>query len=268
MITVPDETWAAYPGRGALTMRLLLHTLGIDPASVTLWYLYGLPCESHAGTHPLLDQPLPPPAAGADPRITAYVQPVPPAAWPPHAVSGVPPQMAVAAAAPSGPAAQLFTRAENDWNAILQIEANLTLLRKQVSAMQARINTLNRDLSPDERQYGDRKDKSDWQIARRWLRDVATRLSRCIKDHDMGHTSAAGKRNQVEQTYQQFIAPRIPFEGLERVQREFEQYRKSMQTLLNNMQAANVQASQDGERRAQEILNRLATKVRSARTRR
>jgi hypothetical protein len=173
-----------------------------------------------------------------------------------------------AAHAASGPAGQTYTRIENDWNAVLQIEANLALLRKQAAATLARINTLNRDLSPDERQFGDRKDKSDWQVARRWLRDVASRLSRCIKDHDMGHTSAAGKRNQFDQTYQQFVAPRIPFDGMDRVQRDFEQYRKSMQTLLNNMQAANVQAGQDGERRAQEILNRLAAKVRASRTRR
>ncbi|HUG89947.1 MAG TPA: hypothetical protein VML55_03880 [Planctomycetaceae bacterium] len=259
LVTVPDDAWAPDPQRGPLTMRALLRAIGLDAAAVPLWSVYGVPCETQGGTNPLLDQPIPPPPPGADPRIAVYVAPV---QWPGPAAS---PAVSVAAA---GPGLPIFMRIENDWNAILQIEANLALLRKQLAAMLARINTLNRDLSPDERQYGDRKDKSDWQIARRWLRDVATKLSRCIKDHDMGHTSSAGKRNQFEQVYQQWITPRVAFDGLERVQRDFEQHRKTVATLLNNMQVAYSSAAQDGERRAQEILNRLAAKVRTARTRR
>jgi hypothetical protein len=270
IVTIPDETWATYPERRELTMRRLLACVGLEPAAVSRWYLYGIPCESLGGTNPLLDQPIPPPAPGADPRIAISVQPV----CVPGRVAAAPAPVAAqfpAAASQSmaaGPNVPLFTRIESDWNAILQIEANLVLLRKQLGGMLNRINALNRDLSPDERQYGERKDKSDWQIARRWLRDVAAKLSRCIKDHDLGHTSSAGKRNQFEQTYQTWIAPRLPCEGLDRVQRDFEQHRKTVQMLLNNMQAAYTNAAQDGERRAQEILNRIAAKVRTARTRR
>jgi hypothetical protein len=268
IVTIPDETWSTHPDPRALTLRNILPGVGLEPGSVTRWYLYGVPCDSLGGTNPLFDQPIPPPAPGADPRIAIYVQPLPAAAPAPPPVAGAAPVYAAGTGATAGPTSPQFARIESDWNAILQIEANLLLVRKQVAGMLNRVNALNRDLSPDERQYGDRKDKSDWQIARRWLRDVAAKLSRCLKDHDLGHTSAAGKRNQFEQTYQTWIAPRVPFEGLDRVQRDFEQHRKTIQTLLNNMQAAYAQAGQDGERRAQEILNRIAAKVRTSRTRR
>ena len=49
---------------------------------------------------------------------------------------------------------------------------------------------------------------------------------------------------------------------------DFESYRKSLSTLLNNMKSVQAYAVQDAERRAQRVLTRLATKVRAARAKR
>jgi len=157
---------------------------------------------------------------------------------------------------------------ESDWSASLQLELQLAAAAKQLNGTMLRINSLNRDLSIDEVRAGDQQDKREWHEARRWLRDAAGRLSRFLKDHHIGMTSAIGKRNSYESIYQQYVVPRRPFEGLEQAEREFEIYRKTLQTLLNNMTAANGAAVQDAERRAQLILTRIASKLRNARAKR
>ena len=52
------------------------------------------------------------------------------------------------------------------------------------------------------------------------------------------------------------------------MQREFETYHKSLQTLLNNMQKAQASAEKDGEQRAQRILSRITVSTRAARAKR
>jgi len=86
-----------------------------------------------------------------------------------------------------------------------------------------------------------------------------------IKDHDIGIASAAGRRNQYETVYRQFIVPRRPCDGLDAFQREFEAHRKTVQHLLAQMTLAQNQAIQDGERRAQQVLARITAKVRIGR---
>jgi hypothetical protein len=76
----------------------------------------------------------------------------------------------------------------------------------------------------------------------------------------------AGKRGSFENIYEQYIVPRRHFDGLIQAERDFEQYRKTMQTLLNNMNAAQTSAAQDGERRAQVVLSRISAKARTLRT--
>ena len=130
--------------------------------------------------------------------------------------------------------------------------------------MLVKLNSLNRDLSPDERLHSDRQDKNDWMEARRWLRDVGAKVSRYIKEFDIGEASQAGKREWFEQTYEAIIAPRRISDDLPRLEREFEAHRKQLQTLMANMNNAYSSAVQDGERRAQQILTHIASKVRAA----
>lgn len=223
-----------------------------------------------SGVSPALDQPIPDPLPGVDPTIYVYLNT--PQLTPP-------PMTVLMAAAPVTPVSAMAAPMESlagdsldcinsEWLAALRMERDLSVRRKQLSDMQTRLSTLNRDLSHDEKLFADNLDKSAWQDARRWLREVSARVSRYIKDHDIGEATSAAKRTWLEQTYEQYIVPRQYFEGIEQSQREFEAYRKLMQTLLNNMNTAYATASQEGERRAQTILSRISAKVRSSQSRR
>ncbi|RPI78701.1 MAG: hypothetical protein EHM42_13215 [Planctomycetaceae bacterium] len=155
-----------------------------------------------------------------------------------------------------------------DWNACLQLEQQLEAAAKQLNATLTRLNTLNRELSPEESRFADQQDKREWQDARRWLRDATAKVSRFLKEHLVGITSAAGKRDSYETLYKQFILPRRSFEGMAQADREFAGYRKLLQSLLNNMNSAQGSAVQDAERRAQAIITRMAARVRAAKSRR
>jgi hypothetical protein len=261
VLRIPDEVFAAAQGpsdaeQHGLTMRRLLNEAGIDPAIVSLWYQYGTPYEGRNGTSPAFDQPLAPPPAGVDPQIVAMVD-IPamemPFVQPPNAgIVGV------------TNLTKVFDEMEADWYAVLLLEKQLMLARKQLTAALGRLAALDRDLSPDERLHGDRQDKSDWQEVRRSLKDAATKLSRYVKEHDVGETSAAGKKMWFSEVYHKFVVPRHPVDGLLPLHREFESYRKRLQILLQNMQLSNTNVAQDAERKAQQILFRIGSRARSA----
>jgi hypothetical protein len=242
----------------AVTLRTLLQATDIDPSSVSGCALYGSPFETRS-IATLLDQPIPQPPAGADPNLCI-------------SVAGLRAPIVADASERStrgqDDVAHIFDMMDSDWNVSLQLEKQLVLVRKQLSSMLTRLTTLDRDLSPDERMYGDRQAKSDWQETRRWLKDNAAKLLRYIKEHDTGDTSNAGKREWFVRTYQELVLPRRPIENLVPMQREFESHRKRLQILLNNMTSTLAGATQDGERRAQQVLDRLSFSVRSARAKR
>jgi hypothetical protein len=251
VLQIPEETRRAVAG--GLTMRRALAAAGVHPAEVAGWSLRGATYDAQGGANPLLDQPLPPlPAEDAD--ILVRIR-----AMPPPGPAGF---------ALAGGFSELFAAIEADWNAILQIETNLAMARQQLNGLGARLHSLNRELSPDERVASDSLDKRDWHDARRWLRDGISQVARLLRDHDIGVTSAAGMRNRFEQIYADFVVPRRPFEDLPRAQREFEAHRKMVQHLLSGMQQTLTNTSRDGEQRAQQILTRIAGKVRTNRTKR
>lgn len=258
LLQFPQELLHDPARRTPLTMRALALGAGIDPQTVTRISLYGSPYDGQLGIGPLWDSPIPPHAPGTDPTIALFL-----ASALPRAIPAIPDP------APAGSAAgETLARMDAAWNACLQLELQLAATAKQLNGTLARINALNRDLSSEEARCGDNQDKREWNDARRWLRDGATRLSRFLKDHHIGMTSAAGKRNTYETIYQQYVVPRRNFDGSELMEREFETYRKQLQTLLNNMNTALGAAVQEGERRAQQILARIAAKVRAGRSRR
>lgn len=264
---------------GLVTLRGVLHALAIDPRWVSVCYVYGHPLDAMQGLNPALDYPVPAPAPGADPTISILLHAAPPPVFaipqsqPPYAAAAFagPPLAAPepGAAIPAGSdSAALFSRIEADWNAILLMENHQDAARKQLNGMQMRLNALNRDLNVEEARAADSADRVDWQEARRWLRDVAARVSRFIKEHDVGMTSNAGMRLRFESIYQDHVRPRRLFPGMEQAAREFEMHRKTMQHLLANMQTALSQAATDGEKRAQAVLSRIAAKVRTQRAKR
>ena len=259
VLVIPDETFQTLPRLDQLTMRKLLTVTGIDPQSVSMWSLYGAGYDSLLGTSPFLDQAIPAPVPGVDRNIVVCIHP-------PAAI--ILPPMSMPVLAQPSPPTELYERIGTDWNASLHLEKELDTLRKQLAGMSAKLNSLNRDLSPEEFRHADRQDQDDWRDARRWLREASGKLSRFIKECDVGETVYVGKKKWFEQIYEQIVLPRQPFNGLEQVLHEFESHRKSLQTLVNNMRATLSSASQDGERRAQQVLARIAAKANAARSKR
>ena len=102
---------------------------------------------------------------------------------------------------------------------------------------------------------------------RRWLREASTHLSRYIREFDAGETVYAGKKRWFQQIYTDCVRARKPFDGILQARQEFEVYRKTGQNLVGSMQGAYQSASQDGERRAQNVLTRIAGKIRVEKTR-
>jgi hypothetical protein len=272
LLQVPAEAHAAC---GPISLRRALQMLGVPVESAVSWSVQGAMFAVQGGANPLLDQPLPSPGPWGDPAISVRLaaQEVPVAAPPVRTTTALP----MSSPTPAGvgaPAASDISdeRAlhafEADWHALLTLETQLSSARKQLGALQGQLQSLNRDLSPDERLAADNQDTKDWQDARRWLRDALASVSRWIRDHDIGMVSAAGNRNRFEQIYQQHVVPRRPFAGLAAACHEFEQHRKTAQHLLIQMQLAQQNASRDAVNRARQVLNRIAAKVRKAKEKR
>ena len=281
---LPQET-------GTWTIRRLLVTAGIDPASVLTWTLYGTSYPAMGGTNPLFDAAIPPAPVGTDPSVTVAIGPPAAAALlpavPPYpAVAGIPmaaapalmPAMPVMSASPSmaKPTAtaaagsgdaltnEIFDRIVIEWSTAQELDRNIGRLRKQLVDLMARLSALDRDLTPPERLHGTNEDKREWTDCRRRLRDANLRLTRYIKECDIGDVSNAGQKKWLEETYHNFVVPRIPFEGLQQAERSFELYRKMMQTLQAAMNSAYSIASNDAERKSQQVMGRIQTKVREA----
>jgi hypothetical protein len=273
VLRVPAATLQVEPN--AISVRALIAAVGLDPRQVATWTVQGATYATAAGTNPLLDYPLHSAGAGSDVEVLIQMlpqwQPAPgsvAAPVPAGALAGPVAAQAPQQQRPTGRGTQeaVFSAIEADWNSILQLERQCAALRKQLGALQGKLQSLNRDLSPDEHRAADNADRKDWQDARRFLRDAIAIVSRQLREHDIGVTSNAGNRLRFEQTYNEHIAPRKPMEGLALVQQEFESYRKTVQSVMQGMQSALSNASRDGEQRAMRVLNRIAAKARNERS--
>ncbi|MBR9802936.1 MAG: hypothetical protein ACE37I_14925 [Rubinisphaera brasiliensis] len=256
------------------TMRVLLNSAQIPAEAIFSWAVNGMAFDSQQGQNPLLDQPLPLALQGADPGIMVAMAPVPaapPAPMPPAMPMQQPVAMPLQANALNRPATaeelELLDSIKTEWNNSIAMEAELSRNRKLLTDMVGKLKSLNRDLNTDERTYSSSQDKRDWQDARRWLRDCSQSLARCLKEFDIGFTSKAGQRSSFEETYEKFVEPRIPFDGLSKAHSDYQIYHKSLQTLLSSMKSGLQHASQNGERRAQRVLASIAAKVRDGNTR-
>ncbi|MCA9060440.1 MAG: hypothetical protein KDA85_18145, partial [Planctomycetaceae bacterium] len=217
--------------------------------------------------------PVPDSPPGVDPQITIVTHAVMPTVTPmPVAVGGVfsdggSPLMDAGAAAdeatlplPTDPH-KLRERIDSDWNTCLSLERTLSGLRQKLSGSLSKLNTLDRELSPQERLAADREDQDAWQDARRWLRDVAAKVHRFVKAHDVGVTSAAGRRNSIEQMVQRHQAKLMSDQEVAAFHHELEAYRKLLSNLQSNMNSALSSAAQDGEGRARRVLQRINVKI-------
>ena len=259
LLRVSEETYAHCRGTGQLTMRMLLRATGVDVASVSMWSLYGVPNPGHAGINPMLDQVISEPPAGSDATIAVDVAVL--------AVSTVP-QPGPLVTGPAVVNVEVYEVIAAHWNACRGLESRLDSLRKQLTDMMSRLKTLNRELTFDEKAHADRQDRDDWEDARRWLRGAVTQLSRCLKACDVGDTKFAGKKEWLQQIHDEYIVTRQPLGDIQSVERDFEYHRRQLLTLESQISGAIASAGQDGARRAQQVLSRLATKVSQGRSER
>ena len=77
-------------------------------------------------------------------------------------------------------------------------ERDMSLCRKKLSDIMGRLSSLNRDLTHDELMYSNSSEKQAWQDARRALREAHSRLSRNLKDCDVGDATSVAKRDWME----------------------------------------------------------------------
>lgn len=244
---VPDQVFQSVP-ESSLTLRSLVEAAAVNVEEISRIALQGSVTDGpDAAT--VLDEPIPHPSAEVDPQIFVWIGP---------------PQPPSAALAGSESLTGVFQQIENDWRAAQKIERRLGLMRKKLAAMLGTLSALNRDLTADEGARANRNDLRDWRDARRWLRDCCSNLTRYIHECDVGDVSAAGRRRWLEQVYQQCVVPRQPFDGIEQAQREFEAYHKLVQNLQRRVQMTLATSTSDGERRAQQVLARIAAKSRKS----
>lgn len=262
MLQVPPADAAAPVG---FTVRQALHAIGMDPAAVPTCSLFGFWFPGDAGTSPHFDQVISGPVPGGDPNIVAYVDvpggPAAPATTAPVTTTASTPHEADSSQPLDAETREVFKSFERDWKAARNSERQLGGLQKNLTDMQQRLNTMNRDLTGDEALYADRADLEDWRDARRFLRDAAQRLSKCVKEFVAGETTYAGKRKWFEEIYETYVVTQTPFPGMAGAQSEFEYYRRTVQNLCDRMQGVYHHAQHEGITKAQNVLSRIAIKV-------
>ncbi len=278
IVRLPPEL-ATYPARNQLTYRWLLSFTGMEINMLAMWYVFGTPYQNAPGMEAALDAVVPEPPQGAQPEI-AFVAHMPAQMMPPMQAPMMPQQQMAQPAGFNSAVPQFSTqevgmtpdlekllhRIDSEWRSAVTLERQLAGVRKKVAGLVGKLSSMDKELSPEERLHADNNDVKDWADARRWIKDVSNKAQRYVKEHDIGLTSMAGRRGSMAETYKTVIEPKRPVAGLDGILREFDAYRKSLQTLLNNLNNAYTSASQDGERRAQRVLAKIRAKARGAKS--
>ena len=264
IVRVPAETFQAVGG--LLSLRQIIAGAGAEMEQVQGLTIQGTFIDVLGGTNPLLDHAVP----AASPWVELAIRMRPMLYSPAMPMNAAP---TLSASPPPGTGLSAGSQAsamaiQTDWTAVVQAETQLMGLRKQLATVQGRLLSLNRDLSADENVASDNADRKEWQDARRWLRDCAGLASRYIKEADTGVTSMAGNKRRMEQLVEDAKAGRLSPQQMAAAQNEIESHRKTVTNIQNQMQNALQAASRDGEQRAQQILTRIAAKVRAHRTKR
>ena len=272
MLVAPPSLFAVPQIATRLSVRQLVAATGLNEEPIACWALNGMSFDAVGGSSPLLDQLLPPPHPGSNLSLSVWIAPLhhTQVAVSPVISSGFPVSTSgqVAFATSGGCSdddGRLLDAIDSSWSGILQLEARIGLIRKELGSNISRLNSLNRDLNSDERRTCDSKDIQAWVEARRWLRDSLSLLSRSVKEIDVGTTSGAGKRHKFEEIYRKHVVPRISFPGLAQAVNEFESHCKTVQNVLASAQANIARAGRDAEQRANSVLMRISAKMRSIR---
>ncbi len=277
LVRVPNELLMAYPTGFPFTLADVLMSAGVEPGAVHSVALFGGPWQTAADMAAYLNVGIPPVMPGAVPEIAIQVAEQPtsdanagaPAGTEQSGSSTEPPAADAVSTSPQNSLPEktqmMYDRIATAWRVSLQMERQMAGLRQKLASMLNTLGKLDRDLHPDERLAAAREDRDAWHDARRWLRDLGAKCHREIKTFDIGMTSAAGRRNSMEQIYRQIIEPRVATSDLPEISREFEIYRKDMMNLQRSMQTALQTAAQNGTQRATRVLGVIGRKVRERR---
>ncbi len=256
IVRVPIESIQAFGGQ--LTLRQVALAAGAELVQIHGALLAGVFVDAQGGANPQLDQLVPPQAPWCEIAFRMFVVGVYPV------MASVPPP----AIAASTPCIDTVISIEADWQSVMTIGVQLFSLRKQLVTLQGRLQSLNRDLSFDEYQATDSQVRREWQETRRWLSDASLTVARYIKEADAGVTSMAGSKRRMEQLVADARSGRLNPQQMANAQNEIESHRKTVINIQNQMQSALLSASRDGEQRAQQVLSRIAAKVRAHRSKR
>lgn len=268
-MSIPPEVIASSPMGFLFTLADILGAAGIPVDQFHSVSLFGGPWQPASGYIQFLNHAVPPILPGSPPEISVAVNNQPAAMLTPQAANGHTVPMAVSnehdpnVAEPTtlGAEASIYDRIESSWKGCIQMERQMAALRSKLSSMLQGLGKLDRDLAPQERVAADREDRDAWDEVRRWLRDMTAKCHRELKTFDIGMTSGAGKRNELEQIYRTVIEPRTPHNDLEMIRRSFEGHRKEIVNLQRAMGSALQGASTNGTQRANRVLARINKKM-------
>lgn len=203
------------------------------------------------------------PVAAYAPQPQQVVGGMPTPSVPPAvADSGMP---AASGGAVDAIAERVFASITADWRAIEQLERQLASVTKQLNGQASKLQSLNKDLGPQERLAADSNDIKAWTDVRRMLRDAAALISKQVRAFDIGTVSAAGNRNRFSDIFDNYVQKRIPFDHMVETANEFEQHRKICQNLLTQSSAALSGTQRDAEGKARALLAKIAAKARAKR---
>jgi len=267
-VTIPPEV-VGLPG-AVLPFSLvqLLHAVGLTWEQLVSVSFYGGPWQPAALWQAAAAEFLPCPPVAANVQILLLAgeqtlvvsQSEPPAPSPPAPS----PPAGTDTSAPSQAVTNQFRRLESDWRACQGMERQLAGLRQQLSGALGRLSALDRDLRPAERMAAARQEKDEWQETRRWIREAASKVQRCLKAHDI---SSAGRRNMIQERYEQSSSNVDALADLTSCLHEVEVYRKELANLFNNMGSSLQGANTNGIQRAQRVLSKISAQTSKKRVR-
>ena len=264
--TVPQGVVCRLADGVSATLRGLALVTGIDPATVSMWVVFGTPSAgpSFGGPPAILDQPLVSPSGDVDSNITIQLAAGNPVAM---GMSSAAPMPLVQPLAADGVVEDVvYISISSHWSAIQSAIVKLEMLRKQIDDLMSQLNSLNRDLNYEEKTHSTRQDKDAWDDARRWMRNASTQLSRCQKACDVGDTQSVGKKEWLQHIHDNFITQRQPIDNAKGIESEFAHFRKLLINLETQVNTALSAASSDGLSRGRRVLAEIATKISRAKS--
>jgi hypothetical protein len=264
-VTIPPEVIGIPGAVLPFSLVQLIHAVGLTWEQLVSVSFYGGPWQPAALWEATAAEFLRRPVAAANVQILLLAGQKVVAVPQTQPVSE--PSTAEETSQPTAPGSGQFARLESEWRACQGMERQLAAMRKQLAAVLGRLGGLDRDLRPEENLVADRLDKDAWQDARRWIREAASKIHKCIKAHDLGITSAAGRRNIIQERYDQSAENASAVGDFGSCLHDVEVYRREMTNLHNSMGSALQAANTNGIQRAQRVLSRISAQASKKRAR-